>query len=476
VKVVLPVTAVILALLAQPAAAAFRGTNGPIAFEQSGSAIGAINGDKTGLRSNLVAVGPADRDPSWAPDGRHLAFTSTRDGNEEIYVLDMDSGAQTRVTVDAARDHDPSWSPDGASIVFASERDGNSEIYTMPAAGGAARRLTFTAADDRQPAWSGRGVIAFASDRGGDFDLWVMDGTGGGLTRLTTGPGSDLDPSWAPDGTALAYTHAENGFSIRTIDAEGEHDVQLTSPGQYPAWSPDGTEIAFAEPTLQVIPSRGGPARTLGIGTDPNWGPVPAPVRPPEFARTLTIAPVAANVFISPAVNPTPQTRLRTPGEFPVGTTIDASHGTVGIDAVTLTPDGPGTVGHASVTGGIFVVAQDPAPGSEPTLQLKRSFRPCGGARAARIPDPDARMRVRVRGRFRSVGGYGSAAGRGTYWMLHDRCDGTTIKVYEGLVLVHDNLRNLDLVIRAGRCYLASATPRDDALRSHRQCPPVRRP
>ena len=101
-KGVLPSTAVLLAVAAQPAAAAFPGTNGPIAMERpgpDGSRIATVNADGTGDRDRFVKVGPAERDASWSPDGRRLAFTSTRDGNDEIYVLDTGNGAQVMASL-----------------------------------------------------------------------------------------------------------------------------------------------------------------------------------------------------------------------------------------------------------------------------------------------------------------------------------------------------------------------------------------
>ena len=69
-----------------------------------------------------------------------IAFSSNRDGNYEIYVMDTDGGNPRRLTENPNDDWDSSWSPDGKRIVFASERDGNPEIYVMDADGGNPRR------------------------------------------------------------------------------------------------------------------------------------------------------------------------------------------------------------------------------------------------------------------------------------------------------------------------------------------------
>ena len=75
--------------------------------------------------------------PAWSPDGRRIAFTSERDGNPEIYVMNADGSGVTRLTYNDARDLDsfPAWSPDGRRIAFHSNRDGNFEIYVMNASG-----------------------------------------------------------------------------------------------------------------------------------------------------------------------------------------------------------------------------------------------------------------------------------------------------------------------------------------------------
>jgi Tol biopolymer transport system component len=88
-------------------------------------------------------------------DGTKLAFTSDRDVNREIYVMNAQDGSnQTRLTMNPATDEFPTWSPDGTKVAFTSDRDGNTEIYVMNAQDGSNQtRLTDNAASDGLAEW-----------------------------------------------------------------------------------------------------------------------------------------------------------------------------------------------------------------------------------------------------------------------------------------------------------------------------------
>src|SRR2546430_11203095 len=108
-----------------------------------------------------------------------IAFTSDRDGNAEIYAMDPDGLALSRLTNNAAPDSSPSWSPDGRHIAFASMRDGNSEIYGMNADGSAPTRLTHNPPADPEPSWSPDGHrIPVASTRGNSSEIHVPNADG----------------------------------------------------------------------------------------------------------------------------------------------------------------------------------------------------------------------------------------------------------------------------------------------------------
>ena len=108
---------------------------------------------------------PADDwQASWSPDSTRLAFISARDGEWEIYLMDVSDGGiagdsqLVRLTDNEVADGFPDWSPDGTRIVFSSMRDGNEEIYVMNADGSNPQRLTFNDYDESFPRWSPDGL------------------------------------------------------------------------------------------------------------------------------------------------------------------------------------------------------------------------------------------------------------------------------------------------------------------------------
>ena len=233
-----------------------------------------------------------DGEPSWSPDGRQIAFASSRDGNREIYV--MTGRSQTRLTNDPADDSHPRWSPDGTRIAFMSRRDGNDEIYVMNADGSALTRLTNNPAVDINPSWSPDGQrIAFTSTRDGDFneEIYVMAADGSGTTRLTNSPGLDDHPSWSPDGTQIAFMSRRDGnVEIYVMAPDGSNPTRLTNNPAVdfqPTWSPDGQHIAFASNRdggnweIYVMAADGSGQTRLTNSARQDWWPSWAPADPP---------------------------------------------------------------------------------------------------------------------------------------------------------------------------------------------------
>jgi Tol biopolymer transport system component len=100
-----------------------------------------------------------DEAPAWSPDGSKIAFQSDRDGDYEVYYLNVSNPTlQVNLTKSSSSDEGvPAWSPDGSKIAFVSDRDGNDEIYSMKSSDGSDQtRLTNNSADDEAPDWSPR--------------------------------------------------------------------------------------------------------------------------------------------------------------------------------------------------------------------------------------------------------------------------------------------------------------------------------
>ncbi|MCK5108895.1 MAG: PD40 domain-containing protein, partial [Methanosarcinales archaeon] len=184
-----------------------------------------------------------DSHPSWSPDSHKIVFTSTRDGNQEIYVADLLTGTQTRLTGEPSNDDYPEWSPDGSMIAFVSERDGNPEIYSMDIASKAITRLTHSDSIDKHAQWSPDGQnIVFISDRdGGDMDVYAMKADGTGITRLVDWEGEETHPTWS------------SGHSPHPVYSVGQGAPDLATKNHFiDAYNRNGGATVLGSPTTEV--------------------------------------------------------------------------------------------------------------------------------------------------------------------------------------------------------------------------------
>ncbi|MFO1093384.1 MAG: hypothetical protein U0992_08745 [Planctomycetaceae bacterium] len=164
--------------------------------------------------------------PAVSPDGRRVAYTSTREGNQELYVADADGKNPVRLTQDPALDAHPAWSADGKWIAFATDRWEGLEIAVTAPDGTGLRRLTDSPGLDDYPAYSPDGkCLAFVTHRPGQLDVAVQDLASGQIVWTTGNDAIDSFPSWAPDGRLTFVSDRDGGFEIYTVklpDREAE--------------------------------------------------------------------------------------------------------------------------------------------------------------------------------------------------------------------------------------------------------------
>ncbi len=174
--------------------------------------------------------------PSWSPDGTRVVFSSNFDGDDEIYMINVDGSGIAKLTHNYnILDRDPAWSPDGETIVFASDRNspGQTELFSIRPDTTNLMQLTDSQGSSYQPAWSPDGrQIVFASDRNRDSDIFIMGADGANERLLTRNDenAEDRDPAWSPDEQWIAFSSNRDtvNFQIYLIDPVTENVVRVT--------------------------------------------------------------------------------------------------------------------------------------------------------------------------------------------------------------------------------------------------------
>jgi len=272
--------------------------------------------------SRVPDVNVEEIDPQVRPNApAQVLFTSLRDGNSEIHLMNVDGTNVRNLTQNLAEDYNAAWSPDGSTIAFISDREGTSDLYTMNIDDGNIKRLTNTPdTSEFSPAWSPNGQsIAFErSDADGIRAIYIVGVDGLGFRKLSSSGSDSWSPTWTPDSqqiifisqtndrsTLQVYYAAVDGSSINmfmssdtpvnrialspngkllvyTVGTEIEsqifiYDVTLKTITRlldaperltYPSWSPDGRFITFTKETVTVSQGAGGTQQICLIAVD----------------------------------------------------------------------------------------------------------------------------------------------------------------------------------------------------------------
>jgi Tol biopolymer transport system component/C-terminal processing protease CtpA/Prc len=245
-----------------------------------------------GGEARLLVSHPATESrPMYSPDGRRIAFVSTRSGNGDLYVLTFARGELRRITFDDANDQLDGWSRDGRWLYFSStSRDiaGMNDVFRVSVEGGtpmpvAADRYVnefFSAPspDGATLAISARGIASGQWWRRGrshidQSEIWLVRGPAGAprYTRFGDGVGKELWPMWSADGATLYTVSDRTGApNLWARPLAGGAGRQLTSfrDGRvlWPAISADGRRIVFERGfRIWSLDTATGAARELAI-------------------------------------------------------------------------------------------------------------------------------------------------------------------------------------------------------------------
>jgi TolB protein len=233
--------------------------------------------DGTHQRSFMSNLEP-NYNPSFSYDGRWIVFTSERFGSADVFRVHPDGSGLERLTDSPGFDDQAALSPDGRTLAFVSTREGGTaNIWLLDIATHRFRNLTRNTAGNFRPTWSPDGRwIAFSSDRdmprlrlirdwGPAWELmhrtaiYIVHPDGSGLRRLTALGGSAGSPRWSPDGRGVifdqvtdveAMQHSLIKIQIESVDIDtGGREYSSSRKGPEhalnPSWSPDGSLLVF---------------------------------------------------------------------------------------------------------------------------------------------------------------------------------------------------------------------------------------
>lgn len=203
-------------------------------------------------RGRMLPIADGYR-PTWSPDGNRLVYAAYRDNNQDLYLLDLDTMIEQRLTDDPMTDDAPVWSPDGSRIAYLSYRRGFGDIYLIDLETGENRVLLPLDHNQEVPVWSRDGrYLAFTVQKGIATDMAIYDMTGGEMRYLTALPqGYAAHPAWSRTENTLAFVTSYNSITelhLYDIDAQTDQ-IRLQTAGYWAyqtlSWSPDGTQIGL---------------------------------------------------------------------------------------------------------------------------------------------------------------------------------------------------------------------------------------
>ena len=192
--------------------------------------------------------------PSWAPDGKQIAYVSFESTRPRIYIQELSSGAREQITDFIGINGSPVFSPDGSQLAMVLSKDGNPDIYVLNLRTRDLRRITNHFAIDTEPSWTpDSGSLIFTSERGGSSrpQLYQVLLETGWVERLTFQGTYNSKGIMLPDGVNLLLVHRENAndeyhLAIQNIDRGTMQVLTDTSLDESPSIAPNASMVIYA--------------------------------------------------------------------------------------------------------------------------------------------------------------------------------------------------------------------------------------
>jgi Tol biopolymer transport system component len=226
-----------------------------------------IGHDSAGPAVRFLRSTRLDQFAQYSPDGKRIAFNSTRSGNNEIWVCNDDGSALMQLTSSATWSGTPRWSPDGLRIAFDSNSTGSWQIFVVNSRGGKPVQLTTNPHDNYIPSWSRDGNwIYFSSERTGRNEIWKIPSAGGRDIQLTRNGGySGFE---TPSGTELYFTKNDGRGKLWRMCLPDRAEEVVAESVRGRTFEPGTRGVYFIEDssagaTLRFLPYGSGPAITL---------------------------------------------------------------------------------------------------------------------------------------------------------------------------------------------------------------------
>jgi len=240
--------------------------------------------DGTGLQ-RLTDHEGNDMYPSVSSDGSKIAYTSDISGTWQLMLMDWDGSNKRQLTNDSHRSAYPSFSFDDRYIFYEAYVDDNWEIFKIDSGGSNQQRLTFNpASDDWHPsAHPYEYKVLFESGKPGSYDIFIMDSDGAAIERLVDIDMSKRIPVMSRDGAKIAFCGLTDGnYNIYSANSDGSGLMMLTSNlsnDLHPNFSPDGMFITYnsavtGDAEIYIMNSDGSSQTRLTAIPGDDWGSV----------------------------------------------------------------------------------------------------------------------------------------------------------------------------------------------------------